>query len=90
MALESTNGWTIKNYRSIPYYDTPFSVLSETPDIIPESQLNAVTFDLYDGITFKCKVAYLEPNDLTADDADILKWSEVSKAKDKYLMEKYG
>ena len=89
MALESTNGWTIKNYRSIPYYDTPFAVLSKTPEAIPESQLNAVTFDLYDGITFKCKVAYLEPNDLTADDADILKWSEVSKAKDKYLRDKY-
>ena len=90
MALESTNGWSIKNYRSIPYYDTPFAVLSKTPEAIPESLLNAVSFGLYDGTTFKCKVAYLEPNDLGVDEAEVLKQAEITKAKDKYLMEKYG
>lgn len=89
MALESTNGWSIKNYRSIPYYDIPFAMYIEAPAEIPRSLLNAVSFDLYDGTTFKCAVSYLEPNDLSPEDADILKWVELGKAKDRYLREKY-
>lgn len=90
MALESTNGWSIKNYRSVPYFDIPFAMYIEAPEFIPESKLNSVSFDLYDGTTYKCRVTYFEPNDISPDEADILKWAEIAKAKDKYLMEKYG
>ena len=89
MALESTNGWSIRNYRSVPYYDIPFAMYIEAPTEIPKSNLNAVSFDLYDGTTFKCKVAYLEPNDLGVDEAEVLKQAEITKAKDKYLRDKY-
>lgn len=88
MANESTNDWTIKNYREVPYWETPFAVMTDTTEI-PESITNLVTLDLYKGSTLKVKVKYLVANDLTPEDAEIKKWDEVSKAKSEYLTEKY-
>lgn len=88
MANESTNDWTVKNYREVPYWDIPFAVMADQTEI-PESITNLVTFDLYKGSTLKVKVKYLVANDLTPEDADIKKWDEINKAKSEYLMEKY-
>lgn len=88
MANETTNDWTIKNYREVPYFETPFAVMSEQTET-PESITNLVTLDLYKGSTLKVKVKYLASNTLTPDDAEIKKWDEVNKAKAEYLLEKY-
>lgn len=88
MALESTNNWTINNYREIPYYDVPFAVLMDVQDV-PESKLNRVFLDLYNGATFKTKVSYLVANDATPDEADLAKWDAINIAKNRYLEEKY-
>lgn len=88
MANESTNNWTIKNYREFPYWEIPFSVLSEEVEM-PESITNLVTLDLYNGTSLKTKVKYLVANDLTPEQSELKMWDEINKAKTEYLLEKY-
>lgn len=87
--IESTNNWTIKNYREIPYYDAPFAMMDD-PDSIVESKLNKVLLDLYDGSVFKTKVSYFAPNDATSEEAEMAVWDAINRAKTDYLQERYG
>lgn len=88
MANESTNSWTVKNYREMPWWDIPFAVLAVQTEV-PESITNLVNLDLYSGTTLKAKVSYLVPNDYTPEESEIKMWDEVNKAKTEYLLEKY-
>lgn len=88
MANESTNDWTIKNYREVPYWEIPFAVMADQTEI-PDSITNMVNLDLYSGATLKIRVSYLAPNDLTPEQSETKMWDEVNKAKTEYLLEKY-
>lgn len=58
MSLESTDNWTVKNYRAVPWYSQPIAVLTGVTEAILDGY--RIMFDLYKGNSYRTTVDYIE------------------------------